>query len=406
MWLKLKSAIKLAGGGAGVQPGSPLSAVWTFPSVIFTAMVIGWAAEASQYVLSQGMALAILAWLQTLPEYAVEAVIAWHGDVNLMTANFTGSLRLLVGLGWPLIYITAAISHRYKYKKPLKVIHLAPEHCVEVMGLFLPIIYFIVIYFKASLTVPDAIILFTLYIVYIMLLSRLPAEEEPPPEEQPLVPRRILAMKPTFRNMTIIAMFTGGATGLYFIVNPFLSSMLGVATVLGVSHFVFVQWVAPFLSEFPEKVTAFYWAKRITTAPMAVMNMVSSNINQWTMLAGMIPIVYSISFKRVMYVPFDEYHQMEILLTISQSLLGFIFLTDLRFRWYEAMGLFALWLAQFVMTHWREEITIVYLVWVLVEIMLVLARKRTMIAFPTFVKLLKEVNTGKIKRNKSTHKED
>ena len=47
---------------------------------------------------------AILAWVQTLPEFAVEAVIAWnapnipHG-VALVSANFTGSLRLLVGLG-------------------------------------------------------------------------------------------------------------------------------------------------------------------------------------------------------------------------------------------------------------------------------------------------------------------
>ena len=48
----------------------------------------------------------------------------------------------------------------------------------------------------------------------------------------------------------------------------------------------FIQWVAPFLSEFPEKVSAFLWARRVTHAPMALMNMVSSNINQWTLLAG------------------------------------------------------------------------------------------------------------------------
>jgi len=68
-----------------------------------------------------------------------------------------------------------------------------------------------------------------------------------------------------------------------------------VAASLGVSQFVFVQWVAPFLSEFPEKLSAFYWARRVSHAPMALMNMVSSNVNQWTVLAAMIPLVYGVT---------------------------------------------------------------------------------------------------------------
>src|ERR1043165_4769692 len=100
------------------------AALWTFPSVLGSAMLIAWAAEAAQFLISQGLALALLAWLQTLPEFAVEAVIAWQAGETvrnstnvfeiqhataLMTANFTGSLRLLVGLGWPMIYVTAEI---------------------------------------------------------------------------------------------------------------------------------------------------------------------------------------------------------------------------------------------------------------------------------------------------------
>src|SRR5437660_874569 len=87
------------------------SAAWTFPSVLGSAILIAWAAEAAQFLISQGLALAVLAWLQTLPEFAVEAVIAWQAGqtasdptvapgVKLhatapMTANLTGSLRLL-----------------------------------------------------------------------------------------------------------------------------------------------------------------------------------------------------------------------------------------------------------------------------------------------------------------------
>ena len=92
-------------------------------------MVIAWAAEAAQFLISQGLALAILAWLQTLPEFAVEAVIAYEAGkdpnkIHLMTANFTGSLRLLVGLGWPMIFATAAYFTRARHKRSLDHIKL------------------------------------------------------------------------------------------------------------------------------------------------------------------------------------------------------------------------------------------------------------------------------------------
>ena len=58
------------------------SAAWTFPSVLGSAVLIAWAAEAAQFLISQGLALAMLAWLQTLPEFAVEAVIAWQAGLT------------------------------------------------------------------------------------------------------------------------------------------------------------------------------------------------------------------------------------------------------------------------------------------------------------------------------------
>jgi cation:H+ antiporter len=135
-------------------------AAWTFPAVLGSAIVIAWAAEAAQFLVSQGLALAILAWLQTLPEFAVEAVIAWeagqtmaghpgtlqaHNAMALMTANFTGSLRLLVGLGWPMIYATAATSYRQRNNRRLGEITLEREHAVEVVFLLIAIGYFCIV---------------------------------------------------------------------------------------------------------------------------------------------------------------------------------------------------------------------------------------------------------------------
>ncbi len=79
-----------------IRPESPWATLWTLPAILAASMMIAWAAESAQFFVAQGFALAILAWLQTLPEFAVEAVIAWKQQVPLMLANLTGALRLLV----------------------------------------------------------------------------------------------------------------------------------------------------------------------------------------------------------------------------------------------------------------------------------------------------------------------
>jgi cation:H+ antiporter len=367
-----------------------LSAIWTFPSIIFSALIIGWAAEAAQFLLSQGLALAILAWLQTLPEFAVEAVIAWEAGadpekVHLITANFTGSLRLLVGLAWPMIYFTAAFFRKKgQGDRRLMNIRLEGEHAIEVMGLLPPIAYFVIILLKGTLTLVDSAILICIYAAYLWILSRIPPQDQEKIEDAAKVPRMILKMKPPLRNLSIIALFLIGGFWLYFVAHPFLYSMLALAAVLGVSNFVFVQWVAPFLSEFPEKVTAFNWARTVRKAPMGLMNMVSSNINQWTVLVAMIPIVYSFSRGEVSVVNFDHHQKIEIFLTMAQSFLGFLFLANMEFRWYEALGLFGLWITQFFFPEWREEITFVYIFWILIEFVLAFVGAKRMRVFKQF----------------------
>ena len=121
--------------------------------------------------------------------------------------------------------------------------------------------------------------------------------------------------------------------------------MIGLATMLGISQFVFVQWVAPFLSEFPEFTSTSYWARSRGKAGMALMNLVSSNINQWTVLAAMIPIVYSFSLGHPAAIPLQP-HRNELILTWLQSALGMVLLANFRLEAYEAVGLFLLWLVQ------------------------------------------------------------
>ncbi len=381
--------------GAVSAKAKALSAIWTFPSIIFSALVIGWAAEAAQFLFSQGLALAILAWLQTLPEFAVEAVIAWEAGidpekVHLVTANFTGSLRLLTGLAWPMIFFTAAFFRKRKQTvKRLVNIKLEGEHAVEVIGLLPPIGYFIIILLKGTLSLFDSVILVIMYLGYLFILQKIPPQDQEKIEDVDKIPRMILKMKPIPRNVTIAGLFLIGGFWLYFVAHPFLYSMLALSTLLGVSNFVFVQWVAPFLSEFPEKVTAFNWARKVRKAPMALMNMVSSNINQWTVLVAMIPIVYSISRGEVSAIHFDHHQKIEILLTMAQAILGFLFLANMEFRWHEALGLFSLWFTQFVLPSWREEIIFVYFLWILIELIVVFVGTKKLKAFTEFKALFR-----------------
>lgn len=354
---------------ASPASAAALSALWTFPAILFSAFLVAWAAEAAQFLISQGLALAILAWLQTLPEFAVEAVIAWEAGkdpsvTHLAIANFTGAIRLLLGLGWPMIYFVAAFSAmRANKRKVWAEIHLDDEHSIEVVALTPPLVYFFWIWYKGSISIVDSTILTMFYLVYLYVLWRVPPKNEEAIDDVGRVPRAVLRLQGRMRWAAIISLFAAGGALLYITAHPFLNSMLALAATFGVSQFVFVQWVAPFLSEFPEKVSAFYWARKISSAPMALMNMVSSNINQWTVLAAMIPIVYSISAGHVQALPFDGEQRQEILITILQSVLGVLILSNMRFAFWEAALLFVLWFAQFLNPSLRNEISVVYAIW-------------------------------------------
>lgn len=363
------------------------SALWTFPTILSSSFIVAWAAEAAQFYMSQGLALAILAWVQVLPEFAVEAAIAWNQDVALMTANFTGALRLLTGLGWPMIWLVHAIArHRRGERGFFAHIDLDPEHAVEVVGLTPALLYFVWIIWKGSLGLIDAGVLLAMYATYLFILNRIPPKDHEEVEDAGVVPRKILALPSRWRLVTIGALFLAGGLMLYLAAHPFLESMIGLATLLGVSQFVFVQWVAPFLSEFPEFVTTSYWARSRGKAGMALMNMASSNINQWTVLAAMIPIVYSFSVGHPAAIPITE-HRTEVLLTVLQGALGVVLLSNFNFQAYEALGLLVLWVAQFFFPNLREEMCVIYGAWLGLEVMSVLWRSGRLRAFAVFPSL-------------------
>ncbi len=382
-----------------IQPGSPSSVLWTAPSILAAAVLIAWAAESAQFFIGQGFALAILAWLQTMPEFAVEAVLAWRQQVSLLMANLTGALRLLTGLGWPMIYGTAAFFHRKRQGGKMNEIRLEDEQCVEVVGLFGAMLYTVAICWKRSLTLVDAAVLIGIYVAYLLVLRHMPATSEEGLDDVARVPRAVVNAPRAMRIAAIVGLFVAGGALIYFMAEPFLASLLALSAVLGIPNFVFVQWVAPFVSEFPEKVSAFYWAKTVDRSSTALMNMVSSNINQWTLLAAMLPITYSLSRGVPSAIPLDGEQQLELLLTLGQSLLGALFLVDMRLKWWEAAGLFTLWFVQFAFSPLETRsgaigfiadrihlwTTVAYFAWCALELVRLVTGRRQARAFQLFL---------------------
>jgi cation:H+ antiporter len=381
---------------ASAAEASPASAAWTFPAMIGASFVVAWGAEAAEFLMSQGLALAVLALVQTAPEFAVEAVIAWKAGkdpamVHLAIANFTGSLRLLTGFGWPMIYGVASFSSRRR-GRPLGRIALQDDHAVEVVGLLPPLAYFVVVWWKGTLSLVDSVFLIGTYVLYLVVLLRLPPRPETAEEDEeiPAVSRWALSFAGWKRWLAVGGLFLAGGAIILAVAEPFLASMMAIATTLGLSQFVFIQWVAPFISEFPEKLSAFAWARRVTRAPVALLNMVSSNINQWGVLSGLLAIIYCVSHGDTSALPFDEFQRLEILLTILQAFLGWLFLASMSFEAYEAAGLFVLWVVQFAKPSLRHDMVWVYTAWIVVELGLLAVGRKRIRAFGALARSWKE----------------
>ena len=127
--------------------------------------------------------------------------------------------------------------------------------------------------------------------------------------------------------------------------EPFAESLVELGQRYDLDEFLLVQWVAPLASESPEFVVAVLFAWRLRGS-FAIGTLVSSKVNQWTLLVGAIPIAYAISAGGWAGLPLDERQTEELLLTSAQSLLAALLLSDLMFSRREALVLAALFLGQ------------------------------------------------------------
>ena len=328
--------------------------LWPMGGVVTGAMLIAWATEVLSFFLSRGFAFAVLALLQVLPEFAVEAVITWEGAkdperLRYISANFTGANRLIVGLFLPMIFFVAARRIKKRGGR-LEAVELPVQSSVEVVALLAATAYSFLIPLKGTLALYDAVILASLYGFYLWMVYRMPSHQEDD-ADLPIVARKIRQQPERTQKQIIALFFVIGGGLLLLSVHPFYENTLHLGEALGIDPYFLVQWLAPLLSEFPEFITVLYWAMTMR-ATLGMTNAVSSKVNQWTLLLAMVPLVYMMgtAFHGTLAfaVPFDREQRVEILLTSAQGLFAAACLMNLRFERWEAWALLLLWVTQLV----------------------------------------------------------
>jgi cation:H+ antiporter len=139
--------------------------------------------------------------------------------------------------------------------------------------------------------------------------------------------------------------------------EPFAESLVETGESLGIDEFILVQWVAPLASESPEFILAGLIAAR-GRYDAAMTILISSKVNQWTLLIGSLPLAYSISGSTLAPLDFDSRQSEEVFLTAAQSLFAVAILVSLSMNRWEALALAALFVTQFFFTD--ETVRLVY----------------------------------------------
>lgn len=339
-------------------------------AIFGAAFMLSWAAELAQKDIPQALAIALLALIAVLPEYAVDMYFAWSAGkdpqyTSYAMANMTGANRLLIGVGWAAVVIT------FWLKSGQKAIHLEPEHRIEIFYLGLATIYSFVIPFKARLDLMDALVFITIFFFYMRAASK--ASHVEPELEGPAA--MIERWGEGRRRLVTVVFFLFSGFTIFIAAEPFAEGLLATGRTFGIEEFILVQWLAPLASESPEFIVAILFALR--SQPGTSMGaLLSSKVNQWTLLIGMLPVVFAISAGRLGPMEMDQRQIEEMFLTAAQSLFAVAVLANLSFSLLEAVIVFVLFSTQLLFPdpHFRFLYSIFY---VLLAVGLVIVKKET-----------------------------
>ncbi len=344
----------------------PVEALLFGLAIVGAAFLLSWGAEVAQLDISAGLAIAVLAFIAVLPEYAVDFALALKGGnafdefgrscqsaaeaaagvesaCSLALANMTGANRLLIGLGWTMVVFVAWLGFRRRGTR-MRGIQLERTHSVELAFLSIATAYSLTLPLKSSITLLDTAVLVTIFALYTWRISRAPAEE--PHLVGPA--RWVGGFSTGARRGSVLVLFAFAAGVIFMVAEHFAEALVATGQEFDISEFFLLQWVAPLASEAPELLVAGLYAWRLNTSA-GLGTLVSSKVNQWTLLVGTLPLAFALSSGSLHGLPIVAAQREELFLTAAQSVFAVAILMNLEMSTKESMTVFTLFWAQFLL---------------------------------------------------------
>jgi cation:H+ antiporter len=367
----------------GTEVGNVATVAVSGIAVLGASFLLAWGAETAEKDVPRAFAIAVLAVLAVAPEYAVDALYAWNAgaggatteacsrlsaqaieasetplarachDANLAIANMTGANRILIGIGWAGIAVFTvwraaktrdpAVQKRDGFLKD--AVQLDTDIATEISFLFLATMWAFLVPLGGGIGIFDTLFLVGLYVAYIGLVLRSDIEHS---EHTVGVPKYFQEWSLPWRPLVVLALFGYSGAMIFTAVEPFAHGLEEIGVSNGIPEFFMIQWVAPLASESPELiVVAVLVNKARSTAGFNAL--ISSKLNQWTLLIGTIAVVYSIALGGYGVLPFDARQGAEIWITAAQSFFALAILINFEISIREAIGLFVLFISQVIL---------------------------------------------------------
>ena len=386
----------------------PWAAALLFGFAILTAaFLIGTGAEASQRDIPAALSVAVIAFIAVLPEYAVDLLLAFEAASDapdclapgtsrevleatgrdtckgpLALANMTGANRLLLGVGWAtvvLLFAWRAIGFRRLMRatslatargirgalrlgapRPVAAedeeptLHLPGGIGLEIGLLALATLYSFAIVAKGSIDIIDTVVLGLIFLWYVIRLTRSPVEE--PELEGPAA--ALGNIERTWRRRVAVGLAIGwSAAVIVSSAEPFVHGLEELGRDVGISEFFLIQWLAPLASESPEFLAALYLVWR-GSAGMGINMLVSSKVNQWTLLIASLPLGFIAGGGAISGLDLgaDGGRQTaELFLTAAQSAFGVMLILDRSLTARAAVALLGLFFAQLLTQFFIDD---------------------------------------------------
>ncbi|WP_129113695.1 sodium:calcium antiporter [Halegenticoccus tardaugens] len=332
-------------------------------AILGAAFLLAWGAETAEKDVPTAFAIAVLAVLAVAPEYAVDALYAWNAGAfngtpqgteaaHLAIANMTGANRILIGIGWSgialfTLYRATRSDDSAVVQRPgffTDAIKIDRDISLEIVFLLAATAYAFLVPFGGGIGIVDTIILVGLYGLYIGIIVRGDVEEG---DAHVGVPAYFQEYSKRRRIAVVLFLFGFSGLIIFEAVHPFAHGLEALGTGIGVPPFFMIQWLAPLASESPELIVVAYLVNKArSTAGFNAL--ISSKLNQWTLLIGTLAVVYSIAAGHIGTLSFDQKQAAEIWITAAQSFFALAILANFEISAREAVALLVLFISQVV----------------------------------------------------------